>query len=211
MSDQPPRPTTIATAVRYAVSTFARRTAVVDGDQRFTYAELGADVVAAGAALVAAGLEEGDRVAIWAPNSYEWIVACLGTGYVGGVVVPINTRYRGGEALDLVSRTRAKMLLVHNGFLGTDYVGMLNAAADDDQPSGTLDHLDHIVDLGGKGETSWPSFLSAAGSDARTAAEARSRSTGPDDVLDIIFTSGTTGRPKGAMSAHRQTLGVADV
>jgi acyl-CoA synthetase (AMP-forming)/AMP-acid ligase II len=176
-----------------------------------SYEQLGADVTEAGAALVSRGVQPGDRVAIWAPNSYEWIVACLATGFIGGAVVPINTRYKGAEALDLVSRTRAKVLLVHNGFLGTDYGGMLETAAAEDGAVGTLEHLTHIVDLGSAGRSSWDSFLSSARRNDRAAAESMSRATGLDDVLDIIFTSGTTGRPKGAMSTQRQTICVAQV
>jgi acyl-CoA synthetase (AMP-forming)/AMP-acid ligase II len=202
---------TIATTVSHAVDAFADRIAVVDGDRRVTYEQLGADVQGAGAALVARGIERGDRVAIWAPNNYEWIVACLATGYLGAVVVPINTRYRGAEALDLLSRTRAKVLVVHNGFLGTDYSGMLRTAAQEEESDGTLDHLAHLVDLGNAGPTSWASFMSAAADKDRALAAGMSRATRGDDVLDIIFTSGTTGRPKGAMSTHRQTLGVAEV
>ena len=80
MPNEPAAAMTIATAVRHAVEAFAHRIVVVDGDPRVTYEQLGADVVEAGAALVARGIERGDRVAIWAPNSYEWIVACLATG-----------------------------------------------------------------------------------------------------------------------------------
>jgi acyl-CoA synthetase (AMP-forming)/AMP-acid ligase II len=211
MEDQPSDPTTIGEAVRHAVEAFPNRVAVMDGDRRVTYARLGADVSQAGAALVAHDVERGDRVAIWAPNSYQWIVACLATGYIGAVVVPVNTRYRGAEALDILSRTRAKLLFVHDGFLDTDYTAMLASAAEDNDPVGTLAHLAHTVDIGSSGPTSWPSFLDAAGDTARATAEEMSRATDPNDVLDIIFTSGTTGRPKGAMSAHRQTISVAQV
>jgi acyl-CoA synthetase (AMP-forming)/AMP-acid ligase II len=182
--------------------------AVVDGTRRVSFAQLAADVVEAGAALVAHGVQRGDRVAVWAPNSYEWIISCLATGYIGAVVVPVNTRYRGHEALDILSRTRARVLVVHNGFLGTDYSEMLEAAAAEPEPVGTLEHLDHTVDLG---TSSWASFLSAADPASRAAAEQMADTVGEDDLLDIIFTSGTTGRPKGAMSAHRQTISVASV
>lgn len=202
---------TIGDVVRRAGRDFAARTAVVDGDRRITFAQLGEDVLRAGAALAAQGVEKGDRVAIWAPNSYEWMTACLGAGYIGAAVVPVNTRYRGGEALDILSRTRAKVLVVQNGFLGTDYTGLLRSAVEEERPTGTLEHLREVVDLGARGPGSWPSFLETVDGRSTALAEEMSRATTRNDVADIIFTSGTTGRPKGAMSAHRQTIGVAQV
>ncbi len=89
-------------------SASADRLAVVDGDVAVTYAELLDEARAFGAALVASGIEPGDRVAIWAPNSARWIVAVLGLFQAGAVLVPVNTRFKGAEAADILSRSRAR-------------------------------------------------------------------------------------------------------
>ena len=127
--------------VRSAAERFGDADALVDGDVRLTFAELATAVVDAGRAFIAAGLEPGDRVAIWSPNVWEWVVAVLGLQSAGGVVVPINTRYKGAEAAYLLDRSRARVLVTVNGFLGNDYVGMLDGH--------DLPHLEHTVVLRG--------------------------------------------------------------
>ena len=117
---------------------FGDRLAVVDGDTRLTYAELLDEARGFGAALVASGVEPGDRVAIWAPNSAEWIVAVLGLFQAGAVLVPVNTRFKGAEAADILSRSRARVLVTVTDFLGTDYVAMLRD--DRRRPARPADH-----------------------------------------------------------------------
>ena len=73
-------------------------------------------------------VQAGDRVAIWAPNCWEWVVALLGLQSAGAVLVPLNTRYKALEAVDILRRSRARMLFTVEGFLGNDYVSMLDAA-----------------------------------------------------------------------------------
>ena len=178
--------------VRSAVERFGDREAIVDGDTRLTFAELGDLGRQAGEALVASGIAPGDRVAIWAPNIHEWVVALIGIHSAGAVLVPINTRFKGEEAAHVLSASGARLLFTVQGFLGTDYVGMLRATGVDV----------HTVVLRGdvpEGMTSWAEFLDRA-------AGAALPEVGPDDLSDIIFTSGTTGKPKGVMSTHGQTL-----
>ena len=93
-----------------------------DGASRLTFAELREEARSFGAALVAAGVEPGDRVAIWAFNSVEWVVAMLGSSLAGAVLVPVNTRFKGAEAADILARSRARVLVTVTDFLGTDYV-----------------------------------------------------------------------------------------
>src|SRR4029453_11997563 len=107
---------------------FGERPAVVDGDTRLSYAELHDTARDFGAALVASGIAPGDRVAIWAPNSAEWIIAVLGLFQAGAVLVPVNTRFKGTEAADIVGRSRARVLVTVTDFLGTDHVAMLAAS-----------------------------------------------------------------------------------
>ena len=108
-----------------AADRFGDRLAVIDGDERLTYAELLHDARTFGAGLVAAGVERGDRVAIWAPNSARWIVAVLGLFQAGAVLVPVNSRFKGAEAVEILRRSDARALVTVTDFLGTDYVACL--------------------------------------------------------------------------------------
>jgi HIP---CoA ligase len=155
-------------------------------------------------ALIAKGVDHGDRVAIWAPNSPQWILAAAATQTVGAVLVPINTRFKGAEAAFTVGKTRARVLFTVRNFLGNDYAAMLQEAAGGiGQVSFVRDLTDlaHIVHIDDDGLDAWARDLaSEAELDARIA-----RVT-PDSIADILFTSGTTGQPKGAMHAHGQAL-----
>src|SRR5579859_288708 len=111
--------------VRDAARRFGDAEAVVDGERRVSFAELSDLVHVAARALVASGVETGDRIAVWAPNSLEWIVAALGVTTAGGVLVPVNTRFRGVEAAYVLARSRARILLTVRGFLDTDFPALL--------------------------------------------------------------------------------------
>ncbi|TSD49157.1 fatty acid--CoA ligase family protein [Rhodococcus sp. KBS0724] len=167
---------TIPEMVLSAADRFGTAEAVVDGPVRITFVELADRVRRAAGALAAIGVDKGDRVAIWAPNSAEWIIAAFGTLTAGGVLVPVNTRYKADEAADIIRRSGAKAVLVQKGFLGLEY------SAPDDVP---------VIDL--KSD-----FLSSG-------APFECEISG-DDIADIMYTSGTTGRPKGVMMNHHQTL-----
>ena len=99
--------------------------ALVDGDRRRTFAELAADAAAMTRALMASGVAAGDRVAVWAPNCAEWVVAALGALGAGAVLVTLNTRFKGGEAAYILRASGARTLCTVDGFLGVDYPGML--------------------------------------------------------------------------------------
>jgi len=114
-------PSTIPGLVSRAAASFAAREAIVDERARITFAELAGQVERAAHALVASGIAPGDRVAIWAPNCSEWAIAALGIFTAGGVVVPLNTRFKGGEARYVLERADAKMLFTVTDFLDTDY------------------------------------------------------------------------------------------
>ncbi len=114
-------PDTIPGVVLSAGERFGDAEAVVDGPLRLSFADLAERVRVAAGAFAAAGVGRGDRVAIWAPNSAEWIIAAFGLLTAGGTVVTVNTRFREAEAGDIITRSGAKAVLVQKDFLGLDF------------------------------------------------------------------------------------------
>ena len=195
---------TIPQVVR-AVAHFGEREALVDGSRRWSFIEVVHEIESAARSFIAQGLKHGDRVAIWAPNSAEWIFAALGAQLVGGVLVPINTRFKGHEAAYVIERSGAEFLFCCNDFLGTNYVNELQQSG----PSPRC--LSHIVVISGAvdhSNQSWAEFIAHGSKTSRDDVYKRESEVQPDDLCDIIFTSGTTGKPKGVMSRHDQTIRV---
>ncbi|MFG3349585.1 FadD3 family acyl-CoA ligase [Streptomyces sp. NPDC048018] len=191
--------------VRAAAERYGPGEAVVEGRTRVSYAELGARVERAAAACLATGVRAGDRVAIWAPNTLDWIVSALGAVTAGAVLVPLNTRFKGTEAADVLARSRARLLFVTGTFLGTSYVASLRRA------EAELPHLEKVVVFGDTapdepGYVTWKSFLAEGDAVRADEVRARAASIAPGDPSDLVYTSGTTGRPKGAVITHGQTL-----
>ncbi|MDI1328516.1 MAG: FadD3 family acyl-CoA ligase [Brevundimonas sp.] len=182
---------TLPQAVIDAAARFGDALAIVDRE-RLTFAQLEQRVLHGAAALIEAGLTPGDRAAIWAPNSAEWIVACLSVQSAGGVVVTMNTRMKGLEAQYILNKTRARILLTVGDFLGQDYRTLLDGL--------DLPHLERVLTLDGD----WNAF--AATGRCLDRARAAMLAVGGDDPADILFTSGTTGHPKGVVSGHAQSV-----
>jgi HIP---CoA ligase len=189
-----------------AAKEFGDAPAIRDDKVSMSYAQLAAAADRFGAALVESGVEQGDRVGIWCFNCAEWVVAVLGIFAAGGVLVPVNTRFKGSEAADLLSRGRAKVLVTVTDFLGTDYVALLASA-------GTpLPDLTATVVVRGpvpEGALSWEDFVSRATPEGLDEVGRRSAALTADDPSDILFTSGTTGVPKGVVMTHGRTLTIA--
>jgi acyl-CoA synthetase (AMP-forming)/AMP-acid ligase II len=196
---------TIPRAVFLAAERFADRPAIEDGDVRLTFADLADAALGAARAFVDAGIERGDRVAIWAPNVAEWIVAGAGAQMAGAAIVPMNTRFKAAEAGYALRKSGARILCTVGEFLGVDYAASL---AGEELPA-----LREIVTLRGTSAaaTPWRDFLARGERTPISHARERSLAVGPRDLSDLIFTSGTTGYPKAVMTEHGQNLRVFDV
>lgn len=191
-----PLPPTIPHAAQAAARTWPDAPAVLENGEVWSFAELWQRSRAAASALLGRGIGAGDRVAIWAPNSREWIVAAIAVMSCGAAVVTLNTRLKGREAGDILRRTNAKLVFTVEGFLGIDYRALI---ADEDLPAleGTL-LLEHDLVQGGKGADDPAVDGALVGIDA-------------DTVSDILFTSGTTGSPKGVLMTYGRVLPQAAV
>src|SRR5688500_1158189 len=155
---------TIPGALRAAAERFSTAAAIEDGATRLSFSELHGAAQQVCAALLALGIERGDRIAIWAPNGWQWIVAALGASSAGAVIVPINTRFKGREAGFALEKSRARVLFTVGEFLGTDYPKLLASEYGGPSARGPftgLPHLERVVLLGEQRENSlgWQEFL----------------------------------------------------
>jgi len=196
---------TIPKLVQQAALQFSKHTAIEEEGQIISYEELEDIRQQWAAAFIEAGVQHGDRVALWAPNVREWIYAAIGAHSVGAMIVPVNTRMKGSEAAYVLQASGAKVLCTVAGFLGFDYPAMLKGES--------LPSLKTIVMLRGQSEgcVAWKDFLVAGQNVQANLVQQRTEQVKPDDVSDLIFTSGTTGKPKGVKTSHAQNLRVFEV
>jgi HIP---CoA ligase len=199
-------PLTISALARAAADRFGDTPAIVDGDNRLSFAQLYEAARRFAAALMASGIEHEDRVAIWAPNSAEWVVSYLGLSAAGATLVPINTRFKGVEAADILVRSRARALVTVTDFLDTDYVAALRGSGID------LPDLRTVVVAQGPSRdatSTWAEFVGSVSEPDLARVDARADQVIDSDIADIMFTSGTTGVAKGVVQTHRSTLQLA--
>jgi len=191
-------PPTIPAALVRAARQWPDADALADGSFRLTYRQYLERSVQLARGLIARGVGPGDRVVVWAPNSAEVALTAMATAFAGGVLVPLNTRFTAYEAAALIGRAEAVAVLAFTDFLGRDYLASLREL-------GALDGLKAAVALrgpSGQGALSLPELLALGEETDEAEVWARVRALRPADISDILFTSGTTGAPKGAMLRH---------
>jgi fatty-acyl-CoA synthase len=180
---------------------FAEREAVVDvpSGRRWTYRQLEADTDALARGLLRAGIEAGDRVGIWAPNCAEWVLLQFATARIGAILVNINPAYRSSELSYALRQSGVRLLVSAEKFKSSDYRGMIGEVRAD---TGTLERVIYL------GTPEWEALLTAgagpAGQPDPLAAQAAALAF--DDPINIQYTSGTTGFPKGATLSHHNIL-----
>ena len=197
---QPSSPGTLPRLLFDSAERYVGASALEEEGRRWSFAELAEEGLRAARGFLAAGLAPGERVAVWAPNGSGWIRAALGLSLAGGVLVPLNTRFKAAEAGYILRKVRARMLVTVGEFLGARYVEMLR--------SQELPALERRLLLAGAEPDAedFEDFVAAGEGIAAGEARERALAVAPDDVCDILFTSGTTGRPKGVLTSHRQNL-----
>ncbi|MDT4901529.1 MAG: fatty-acyl-CoA synthase, partial [Pseudonocardiales bacterium] len=190
---------TIDANLRAAVGRFPDREALVDlaSGRRFTYTELDDAVDELARGLLARGVAKGDRIGIWAPNYAEWFLTQYAAARIGAILVNVNPAYRSHE-LEYVLRQAAVSLLVSaQSFRTSDYRAMV------DEAGPKLDELRDVVYIG---DDTWDDLLAGAGDVPVDAVEQRAATLSFDDPINIQYTSGTTGFPKGATLSHHNIL-----
>jgi len=194
---QPEGLKTLPGVLARAAAVYGVSIAIEEGSQRLSFVELKARVDQAAAAFVASGVKVGDRVAIWGPNAASWIISALGAQSAGAAIVPLNTRLKGREAAYILRRSGARMLCHSGRFLGIDFVELLK-----DQ---SLPELHETIELE---STAWANFFLRATPQTALEVTTRLAKQQPQDLADVMFTSGTTGTPKGVMARGGQNVRV---
>lgn len=190
---------TIGESFTRTAATYAEREALVEvaTGRRWTWAELDRDVDAVARGLMAAGLEPGDRVGMWAPNCAEWTIVQFATAKAGIVLVNVNPAYRTHELAYAVEQSGMRLLLATSSYRGSDYRAMV------EQVRGDCPALERAVYVD---TDDWADLVAAGEAVAAEALAERQAGLRPDDAINIQYTSGTTGYPKGATLSHRNIL-----
>ncbi|MDR7255241.1 fatty-acyl-CoA synthase [Nocardioides sp. BE266] len=191
---------TIGANLARTVSSYADREALVEcaSGRRWTWAELDADVDRVARGLIGAGVGKGDRVGIWGPNSAEWTLVQFATARIGAILVNVNPAYRTHEFAYVANQSGMRLLVCATSFKTSDYRGMVEETASGNHALERVVYLDD--------EASWSGLLADGEGISADDLAARSASLAPDNPINIQYTSGTTGFPKGATLSHRNIL-----
>src|SRR5499426_482924 len=203
-----------------AAARWGDREALVCGDRRYTFRQITSEVDRVARGLIHAGVRPGEKVAIWLLNCPEWIFAMFALAKIGAVHVPINTRFRTVDLGQVLERSNTTTLITHDVSGPIDYLGMVRELAalagsgvTRRVQSASLPDLERVIVVSDgvyPGAWSWPELLaSATAADAATLA-ARAAAVRPSDTVFIMYTSGTTGFPKGVMRDHTLLAHLAD-
>jgi fatty-acyl-CoA synthase len=197
-SEPPLLDETIGQRLRETVRRFGEREALVDRGHgyRATWSRLWHEVDRAARGFLARGIEKGDRVGVWAPNRYEWVISQFATARIGAILVNINPAYKARELEYALRRAGVSTLVLSRGFRQTDYVSMLAKVRS------ACPDLVHAIVL----EEDWEILLADGDGLSAAALEARESTLMPEEAINIQYTSGTTGFPKGATLSHRNIL-----
>jgi fatty-acyl-CoA synthase len=216
--DVPLMEKTIDQALDDAVAAYADREALVSCHQgiRWTYSELRAEVDKLATGLVALGLEKGERVGIWSPNNAEWVVTQLATAKAGLILVAINPAYRLSELEYALNKVQCRAIILADKFKTSNYIEMIQSLAPEISAckpgklkSTRLPHLELAVVIADETPAGFMAYKSIAGKatgEASARLAALQPELAPEDPINIQFTSGTTGLPKGATLSHRNIL-----
>jgi fatty-acyl-CoA synthase len=204
-SDTPLVYQTIGAALDDTVRQFGERPALIARHQgvRLTWRALAAAADEFAAGLVALGIRRGDRVGVWSPNNAEWVITQFATARIGAILVCINPAYRVAELDYVLNKVACRALVLAKAFKSSDYVGMVRAL-DEKLPS--LEHRIVIADAPVEGMSRFADVAALATDALRDEVRKIGASLSPDDAINIQFTSGTTGFPKGATLTHHNIL-----
>ena len=190
---------TIGTNLERTVARYGDREALVDvaTRRRWTYSELDVEVDELALGLLQAGIEKGDRVGIWAPNCAEWVLLQYASAKVGAVLVNVNPAYRAHELTYVINQSGLRMLVSAVRHKTSDYKSMLS------QVRGQCPGLSEVVFIG---QPSWQALMEAGGLGDHQRLRERMAQLSADDPINIQYTSGTTGFPKGATLSHHNIM-----